>query len=172
MKLYRARIPAIAKDVIEKLNDAGDIEVLSENKAEAEKDLVSIMEEYLRRDYQLRDAVKEAMAAGGISYDKYGKMRSRLAEEWNHPTGESVAKFLARQFIENFMISRFIEEVYAEDGILWRKTLDLIRSHDVNEEALREEAKATIKNLQEGSVDYEIALQRAVRDVKKRRGLI
>ena len=172
MKLYRARIPAIAHDVIEKLSDAEDIEVLPENKSEAEKDLVSIMEEYLRRDYQLRDAVKEAMANGGVSYDQYGKMRSRLAEEWNHPTGESVAKYLARQFIENFMISRFVEEVYAEDGILWRKTLDLVKSHDVNEDALREEAKASIKNLTEGSVDYEIALQRALRDVKKRRGLI
>ena len=172
MKLYRARIPAIAHDVIEKLSDAEDIEVLPENKSEAEKDLVSIMEEYLRRDYQLRDAVKEAMANGGVSYDQYGKMRSRLAEEWNHPTGESVAKYLAHQFIENFMISRFVDEVYAEDGILWRKTLDLVKSHDVNEDALREEAKASIKNLTEGSVDYEIALQRALRDVKKRRGLI
>ena len=172
MRLYRSKIPAIASGVIEQLAGNGSIEVLAENKAEAEKDLVSIMEEYLRRDYQLRDHVKETMAAGGVSYDQYGKFRSRVADEWNHPTGDGVAKYLARQFIENFMISNFVEEVYAEDGVLWRRTLDLILLHDVDESALREEAKAAIKNINEGTVDYELALQRSIRDVKKRRGLI
>ena len=130
------------------------------------------MEEYLRRDYQLRDQVKDHMAAGGVPYDQYGKIRNKIAEEWNHPTGDAVEKFLARQFIENFMISRFIEEVYTDDAVLWRKTLDIIRSHDVDERALRDEAKTLIKNEREGTVDYEIALQRSMRDVKKRRGLI
>ena len=172
MKLYRTRIPTIAKAVVEQLCNGGDIEVELENRPEAEQDLVSIMEEYLRRDYQLRDKVKDHMAAGGISYDQYGKVRNKLAEEWNHPTGDAVEKYLARQFIENFMISRFVEEVYTEDAMLWRKTLDVIRSHDVDERALRDEARSLIKNEREGTVDYEIALQRSLRDVKKRRGLI
>lgn len=172
MKLYRTRIPTIAKAVVEQLCNGGDIEVDLENRPEAEQDLVSIMEEYLRRDYQLRDKVKDHMAAGGISYDQYGKVRNKLAEEWNHPTGDAVEKYLARQFIENFMISRFVEEVYTEDAMLWRKTLDVIRSHDVDERALRDEARSLIKNEREGTVDYEIALQRSLRDVKKRRGLI
>lgn len=172
MKLYRTRIPLIAKAVIERLCAHGDIEVMPENRSEAELDLVSIMEEYLRRDAQLRDAVKNNMSAMGIGYDQYGKMRNRLAEEWNHPTGDAVTKYLSRQFIENFMISRFVEEVYAEDGILWRRILDIVREFDVDERVLRDEAKATIKNVAEGTVDYEIALQKAVRDVKKRKGLI
>ena len=74
MKLYRAKIPQIAKDLVERLVADGDIEVLSENSPEAEQDLVAIMEEYLRRDYALRDAVKERMAAAGVSYDRYGKV--------------------------------------------------------------------------------------------------
>ena len=172
MKLYRARIPAIAANIISELVNGGDIEVEPENQAEAELDLVSIMEEYLRRDFQLRERVKEQMSIANVGYDQYGKWRSRLAEEWNHPTGEAVGKFLARQFIENFMISRFVEEVYTEDALLWRKTLDLLRSHDVDERALRDEAVASIKNEREGTVDYEIAMQKAMRDVKKRKGLI
>ena len=172
MKLYRTRIPTIAKAVVEQLCNGDYIEVELENRPEAEQDLISIMEEYLRRDYQLRDKVKDHMAAGGISYDQYGKIRNKLAEEWNHPTGDAVEKYLARQFIENFMISRFVEEVYTEDAMLWRKTLGVIRSHDVDERALRDEARSLIKNEREGTVDYEIALQRSLRDVKKRRGLI
>ena len=172
MKLYRARIPAIANNVISELVNGGDIEVEPENHGEAELDLVSIMEEFLRRDFQLRERVKEQMSVANVGYDQYGKWRSRLAEEWNHPTGEAVSKFMARQFIENFMISRFVEEVFTEDALLWRKTLDLLRNHNVDERALREEAIASIKNEREGTVDYEIAMQKALREVKKRKGLI
>ena len=40
------------------------------------------------------------------------------------------------------------------------------------EQAIREEAASKVKNVREGTVDYEIALQNAMRDVKKRMGLI
>ncbi|MCB9760938.1 MAG: DUF507 family protein [Alphaproteobacteria bacterium] len=172
MKLYKAKIPEIAKAVIERLCNNGDIEVAQANRPEAEQDLVSIMEEYLRRDHALRNEVKESMAEGGIGYEKFGRVRSRMAEEWNHPLGEEVEKYLARQFIENFMISRFIDEVYEEDGALWRKTVDILRSFNVDEQALRDEARSNIKNIREGTVEFEIALQRSLRDVKKRRGLL
>jgi len=171
MRLYRARIPTIAHAVIENLCRQNDIEVKLENHSEAEQDLVSIMEEYMRRDYQLRDTVKERMERFGIGYDRYGKMRNQLAEEWQHPTGDEVERFLARQFVENFMISRFIEEVFTDDGPLWRKTLALIKNHDVDERALREEARGLIKNAREGTVDYELAFERALREVRKRHGL-
>ena len=42
----------------------------------------------------------------------------------------------------------------------------------MDERALRAEAKEKIANIAEGTVDYELALQAAVKDVKKRRGLI
>lgn len=172
MKLYKARIKDIAKAVIDTLCNEGHIDVAPENRAEAQQDLVSILEEFQRRDNALRDQVREHMAAGGIPYENYGKVRNQLAESWNHPTGDEIEKFLSRQFIENFMISRFVDEVYAEDGALWRRTVDIIRSFDVDEDALREEAKGQIKQLKEGTVEYEIAFEKALRDVKKRKGLL
>ena len=75
MKLYRARIPAIANNVISELVNGGDIEVEPENHGEAELDLVSIMEEFLRRDFQLRERVKEQMSVANVGYDQYGKWR-------------------------------------------------------------------------------------------------
>ncbi len=172
MKLYRARIPVIAKAVIDKLCAEGDIEVELENRSEAELDLVSIMEEYLRRDYSLRDSVKETMSKAGIGYDQYGKTRARMADEWNHPVGDDVERYLARQFVENFMISRFVDEVYTEDGWLWKKTLGVIKDHDIDERELRDEARTSIKNIAEGTVEFEVAFERAMREVRKRRGLI
>ncbi len=172
MRLYRTRIPEIAHGVIDTLCNENDIEVELENRTEAEQDLVAIMETFLRRDMELREAVKDRMARLNTPYDQYGKMRSTIADEWGHPTGDRVEKFLARQIIENFMISRFIDEVYTEDRLLFRKTLGIIRSFDVDERALREEAQAKVLNIREGTVEYEIALQEALREVKRRHGLI
>ncbi len=172
MRLYRAKIPVIAKEVIEALSAAGDIELLSENREEAEKDLVAIMEEYRRRDMNLRDRIKDFMSARKIPYSEYGRTRKQLADEQGHPMGDDVERFLCRQFLENLLISRFIEEVYAEDRVMYKKIMEVLGGHDVDERAIRDEALAKIKNVQEGTVDYEIALQAAVKDVKKRRGLI
>ncbi len=172
MKLYRAKVPAIAALVIERLSHSGAIEVMAENRAEAEKDLVAIMEAFLGRDGQLRAAVKDRMSSHNIPYERFGRTRNQLAEEWGHPLGEDVEKFLARQMVENFMITNFVEEVYAEDKDLYKSILEILKENDVDEDALREEAKGKIKNVREGTVDYEVALQRAMRDVKKRHGLL
>jgi hypothetical protein len=172
MKLYRAKIPVIAKELIDRLCEEGDIEVALENRAEAELDLVAIMEEYRRRDMDLRNRIKEHMADRQISFDAYGRTRKRMAEESDHPVRDDVERFLARQFIENLMISRFIEEIYEEDKVMYKKALEVLQNHDVDERGIREEAVSKVKNVREGTVDYELALQAAVRDVKKRRGLI
>jgi hypothetical protein len=172
MRLYRARIPEIAHGVIDALCNENDIEVEPENREEAEQDLVAIMDTFLRRDMELREAVKDRMARLNTPYDQYGKVRSLIADDWGHPTGDRVEKFLSRQVIENFMISRFVEEVYTEDRLLFRKTLGIIRSFDVDERALREEAQSKVLNVREGTVEYEIALAEALREVKRRHGLI
>jgi len=172
MRLYRAKIPAIAKEVIEKLVTDGDIEVVPESQDEAEADLVAIMEEFSRRDAAFRNQIRDEMARNNIPYDRYGKIRKQMAEEKSHPIGDDIERFLCRQFLENMMISRFVDEVYEEDKVIYKKVMGVIRSYDVDEREIREEAQTKIKNLREGTVDYEIALQSAVRDVKKRRGLL
>lgn len=171
MKLYRAKIPAIAKQVIDVLVADGDIEVQPERREEAEKDLIAIMEEFRRRDMELRDRVRDQMAIQKISYDEYGRTLKSAAENGEHPVGDDIERFLCRQFLENMLISPNIEEVYEEDKVLHRKIMDVLRGNDVNEAEIREEAVGKIKNVREGTVEYEIALQNAVKDVKKRRGL-
>ncbi len=172
MRLYRTRIPMIANAVIERLCKDGDIDVDVEDRPEAEQDLVAIMDTFLKRDLDLRDAVKDTMSRRNIPYDRYSKVRSEIADSWGHPTGESVKKYLSRQFVENFMISNFVQEVYAEDDMLFRKILEIIRSFDVDERGLRDEAKALVKNVSEGTVDYEIAFAEALKEIKRRHGLL
>lgn len=170
MKLYRTKVPTIANEAIRQLVEDGDIEVGS--REEAEKDLVAIMDDYMRRENAMRDLIKDHMARRALPYDQFGKVRTALAEERGHPLGEDVERFLARQFTENLMISPHIEEVFGEDAAIYKKLLGVLKRNDVDEEGIRTEAKGKIKNLREGTVEYEVAFEQAVRDVKKRKGLI
>lgn len=172
MKLYRAKIALIARDVIERLVRDGDVEVDAENRNGAEQDLVAIMEEFSRRDNDLRNRIRDDMSSSGVAYDQYSKTLNKTAEEWGHPLGDDVEKFLSRQFIESMLISPSISEVFADDTAMYKKLLEVLRGHDVDEAGIREDAKGKVKNVREGTVEYEIALQKAVKEEKKRRGLI
>ena len=172
MKLYRSKIPLIAQECIQRLVSDGDIEVDPERRAEAEADLVAIMEDFLRRDTDLRDVIRDRMSRGAIPYDQYGKIRNELAEQRAHPTNDDIERYLARQFAEVLMISPSVEEVFSDDTTLYKKLLAVVRGHDVDEASIRDEARAKVKNVREGTVEYEIAFEAAVRDVKKRKGLI
>lgn len=172
MKLYRAKIPVIAKGVIERLVADGDVEIRPEAREEAEKDLAAIMDEYLRRDNELRDQIRDFMSSQNIPYSDFGRTRKRLADEMGHPLGDDVERFLCRQFIENMMISPSIDEVFGEDRDIYRKVMDVLKANDVNEEEIRTEALGRMKNVQEGTVDFELQLQEQMKQVKKRRGLI
>lgn len=171
MKLYRARIAPIAHAVVERLSNDGDIEVAASDREEAASDLVAIMESYLRRDNDLREAVRDTMERKNLPYDQYGKVKSEISESWGHPTGDEVDRYFARQFIENFMISNFVGEVFTDDRELFKKIIDVIKSFDVDERALRAEAEERIKNIKEGSVERQDALNRALREVRKKHGL-
>lgn len=172
MKLYRTRIKPIAHEVVAVLCHRGMIEVLPENIEEAEQDLVAIMEEYLRRESALRRAVKDHMSNNCLSSETYGRVRRQIAEEWNHPLGRFVEKYLSRQFVENFMLSNYIDEVFEEDEVMIKLVRKLIEGFDVNENVLLDEAREQIRNIQPGTIDYEISLSKALYEVKKRHGLI
>ena len=172
MKLYRAKVSEIAREVLEALQQGGDIDVEGDNQSEAEQDLVAIMEEYLRREYELRERIREHMADQRIPYNEFGRTKKRLADEWGHPLGDDVERFLARQFVENMMISKFVDEVFTDDNVMYKKVIGVLTAHNVDEREIRDEAMDKVKNIREGTIEYEIALQNAVKEVKKRRGLI
>jgi len=172
MKLYRKKIEPIAKAIIDRLATDGDVDILPEKREEAEKDLIAIMDEYRRRDHQLRESVRDHMSNRQLPYSEQGRTRKRMADQMGHPIGDDVERFLTRQFLECLLVSPNVEEVYEEDPIMHRKVIEVLREHDVDEQAIREEAMARVKNVQEGTVDYEIALQKAVQDVKRSKDLI
>ncbi|MEQ1501608.1 MAG: DUF507 family protein [Myxococcota bacterium] len=172
MKLYRAKIPAISKAIVDRLVADGDLEVKPDKRDEAEKDLTAIMDDYLRRDNELRDRSRDIMADQNIPYSDLGRTRKRLADEMGHPLGDDVERYLCRQFIEIMLISPNIDEVFEEDRVIYKKVMEVLKANDVDENEIRAEAVSRMKNVQEGTVDYEVALQEQIKQVKQRRGLL
>ena len=171
MKLYRSRVEAIAKKVIKDLSEEGHIEVEASNRLEAIADLEAIMEQLLKREGALREAVRDRMATLRISYDEYGKTRARIAKDWGHPLGSQIERYLSSQFVESFMVSPYIEEVFSDDYTMKRIIQGILLEFDVDEHALREEARKLIKNVSENSPEYEIRFEQALREVRVRHGL-
>jgi hypothetical protein len=172
MRLYRSRVEDIAKKVIKDLTEEEHIEVLPANQLEAVADLEAVMVEYLKREHRLRDAVREQMVALRIPYSDYGTTRSRIAREWGHPMGSQVERYLATQFVESFMVSPYIEEVFSTDSAMKRIIQETLVEFNVDEGELRDEAREKIKNIPENSSEYEIRLEQALREVRIRHGLI
>ena len=170
MKLYKGKIPVIAQDLVTKLVNEGDVELVPDMRSEAVEDLASIMNNYLRQERRLSNIVRDHIAEYKIEYDRRGEIRREKAKEMGHPIGDRVMPYLATQFNRMIMNSPPYE-VYSPDNIIRSKIFDVLRSNNVNEQELHEEAKARLSNLDENSLDYEIRYREAIADVPPRRGL-
>ena len=86
-------------------------------------------------------------------------------------TGDEALDYIMDQLIRIFMNSQFVDEVFVEDHEIKRIMRPVLKHHMEIEDEIDQEARAKIKNLQEGTRDWEIEYAKAMSQVKKRRGL-
>lgn len=170
MKLFSGKVPIIAAEIARTLIDDGDIE--SDSPEEVELDIQAVLKEYLRTDRELTEKAKDFCEKRGWPLSTYYKVKRKLAERQRFFTGEDAPDYIMEQIIGAFMHSQFVEEIYTEDHDLKRKMKVILKRHTEIEEEIDEEARAKIKNLEEGTRDWEIEYARAMDAVKRRRGLI
>lgn len=172
MKLYKGKILVIAQEVVLSLTEKEMIEVLPEKRSEAEDDLKSIMTDYLRRERQLRSEIKDHMAEWKIPYDRMGEILREKSKEANHPLGDKIMPYLANQFLQMFMNSPSVEEVFSEDSEMKAEIFAVLKKHNIDERELREEAISKLKNLNEDSMEFQIQFPKALQEVRRKRGLL
>ncbi len=172
MRLYRSQIPRIAEDIIATLVLDGDIVVEEGANADAEEDLKAIMEEYLRQESRVVQETREFMEANQITYDQFGRVKSQFADKRGHPTGDDGIRWIIGQIIENFMISRFVEEVFGEDRKMKRTLMRLFRKHLIEEADLDREVRGRLKNMRPGTEKWDIEYRRVMDEVRRKRGLV
>ena len=74
--------------------------------------------------------------------------------------------------LEFLLISRNIEEVFADDTGMRPKILSVMKKHLDIDEDIDREAKGRLKHLQEGTSAYEIEYQKALEQIRRARGLV
>jgi len=172
MKLYPGKIPSIAKEILAALTaEEGVIEVLPEEMDEVSLDIESVLKEYVRVDKEITERARDEIANGGLDYTHLGKSKSRIAAERGVGIGEDAIDYIVRQIIEQLMHSSHVEEVFADDAELTRRIVPVLKKQTTMESDLDLEVRRQIRNLQEGTVSWEIEYQRRMDDLKRTRRL-
>ncbi|MCP4601499.1 MAG: DUF507 family protein [Proteobacteria bacterium] len=170
MKLFSGKVSIIAAEITKVLVDEGDIE--TDSPGEVELDVQAVLKEYIRTDRELTEAAKDICEKKGMPFTSYIKVKRKLADQRRFIVGSEALDYIMEQLIRTFMRSQFVEEIFSEDHELKRKMRTVLKHHTEIEDEIDIEARAKIKNLEEGTRDWEIEYARAMAQVKKRRGLM
>lgn len=164
MRLYRGKIEVIAEDTLRTLRQGGDIEL--DNEAEARLDIEAVLKEYLRLDREILEEAKNRMEARGLGYSHLGRTKGQVAKERGAPGHDDVLPYLLDQILNILDHSANVAEIFCDDGDLRRKITPVLRKHmDVDTE-LDREVRTKIKNLQEGTSDFEVQYARVMGQIK------
>jgi hypothetical protein len=169
MRLYRGKVEAIAEEILRTLKEAGDIDLEDEN--EAKIDIESVLKEYLRLDKEIVEEAKNRMEVRGLGYSNLGRVKSQVAKERGGPGQDDILPYLLEQILNILFHSSNIAEIFAEDTELRKKVTPILRKHMDVENDLDREVRSKIKNLQEGTSDFEIEYSRVMDQIKQKRRL-
>ncbi|MEE2789581.1 MAG: DUF507 family protein [Myxococcota bacterium] len=170
MRLYGSKIPQIKMDVVSTLVSAELIEVESANVSEVELDVESVLREYLRAERQLTDEAKDIAQSRGLDYGAHQKIKRQLADRRKFGLYDDAVGYIANQMIETLLHTRHVEEIYGEDHQLRAAIAPVLRRHMGDQERLDMEVRRRIKNLEEGTQDWEIRYKQTMERLKNLRG--
>src|SRR5690606_19464968 len=163
------KIDTISNEIITRLTQDGDVDVI--DRTEAELDVASVLKEYLRVDRELTERAKDILEIRGLGYSHFGRTKRSLAEKEDFGLGEDSITWITNQLLETFMQSRHIEEIYADDAVLRRKSKDILHKHMMVDDELDQEVRQRIRNLEEGTNAWEIEYARVLDQMKTNHGL-
>ncbi len=172
MKIYRGKIKSIAEDVVEDLVRDGDIEVGVEQIPEVMLDIEAIIKEYLRVEEEINVKTRDLLESRNVPYTEFGKVRRLLAEEKNFELGDRGLMWICNQITESFMVNSRVDEVYADDYTLRIKIVAIFDKYLGLQEQVEKEARARIKNIEEGTAEWDVEYERVYKQIQRKKGLI
>ena len=172
MKIYRGKIRPISEEIVQTLAAEGDIEVAPEEMEEVILDVEAIIKEYIRLDEDLNRLARDILQQRGLSYTDFGKVKRELAEEKKFEVGDRAMFWIGTQIIECFMVNNRVGEIYSEDWVMRKKIIKIFNTQLGLEEQVDKEARARIKNIQEGTPEWEIEYKKLKDMIAKKRGLL
>lgn len=171
MRLYRKVIPKIAREIIAQLNTKEMIEAEDGKLNEAELDLAAVMVEHLNAEDRIVKEAREALQKRNMGADRFPQMIKAVAEARNVKIGMEGLEDLLNQLLEALFASKNIAEVYAEDNNLRLSIKEIMDKYLSVSEEIDQEARRRLKNVREGTPEWEIEYPRMVAQLKRQKGL-
>ena len=171
MRLLKERIPSVAKGIVDVLLEKELIDVASDSRSEVELDVESVLKEYRRRDHEITEKARDLVATRGLDYSQTFKIKSKLAQEHGFGLNDDAVGYLADQIVEILLQSNHVDEIFGEDTDL-RGAIAPVLKKELNVDSdLDKQVKARIKNLQEGTTDYEVEYKKTMEQIRSSRKL-
>ena len=171
MRLYNSRVPAMVKEIVQGLIAQELIEVAASNLSEVELDVESVFKEYLRTERQLTEEAKDLSHKRGLDYSAHQKIKRQLANRRKFGLYDDSVPYICNQLIETLLHTRNVEEIYADDRDLRAAIGPLLKKHMSSGDQLDVEVRRRIKNLEEGTLDWEIQYQQTLARLKDAHGI-
>jgi hypothetical protein len=169
MWLHRARLPQIAREMVQVITADDDIE--TDAPSEVQRDLEAVLEQYLRQEQDLSDRARDLAAARNLSSREAARFKAELAKDKGIAIGEDAIDYILDQLLEMLMHSGAVEEIFAEDHELKRKLRIPLRREFAREDELEVAVRGQLKHVKEGTSLWEVEYKRLMEDVKRRKGL-
>jgi uncharacterized protein len=169
MRLYGAKVPAIAQEVVRALTSSNDIE--TEAPREVQADIEAVLKSYLDTERVVDEKTRELLERTNRSSGEFGRVRVQVAETHGIKVGDETLDYLLDQVVEMLMHSAHVDEVFSEDVDLRRRMTPIFKRHMGVDSDLDEEVRGQLRHLKEGTSQWDIEYSRALAAVKRRRGL-
>lgn len=162
MKIYRKVIPKIAKDVVRTLLANRAIEVEDGHRDEAELDIAGVIVTYQNAVDKLAADAQDAVQRHGMSLDAVVRIKRSLADTRKIIIGDGALEYVIDQVIEELFNSKHVLEVFAEDNELRQLVHSTVRKYVGVDEELDREVRGRLKNLREGTSEWETEYNRLI----------
>ena len=169
MRLNPGRLPELAKDLLRAMIKDGAVELANDRIQEGEMDIEWVLREYHRQEREIHEQAKDILAARQLDYSNLKKVKSQLASQRGLEIDEDGYRYLIDQITEMLFHSNNVEEVYADDNDLRRRLLPVLKKYISDEDAIEEQARARLKNLNEGTVTWDIEIARQISEIRRER---
>jgi uncharacterized protein len=169
VKIYRKVIPKIAKDIIRSLLANRAIEVEDGHRDEAELDVAGVLVEYMNDVEKVHNDAREALQRHNLGIEQLGRIKKSLADSRKVVMGEGALEHVIDRVINSLFDSRHIEEVFMEDHEIRKMVTDAMKKYLGVDEELDREVRGRLKNLREGTTEWEVEYGRLIEQMRRAR---
>ncbi|OQX66728.1 MAG: hypothetical protein B6A08_18975 [Sorangiineae bacterium NIC37A_2] len=169
MFLPLSKVTEVAKEMVQELRDAGDLE--TESPYEVQLDLEAVLRQYLRTEQEITTQARDTLASRGLAPTEYGRIVKNLSDQRGVKVGEDAMDYVLDQLAEMLLNSAHVEELYVEDHELRRRLRIPLRKHANQAPDLDRAVRKQMKHVEEGGALWEIEYRRMLDEIRRRRGM-